>query len=130
VALWCAAIFAVSGIPDAGGAPSELPELMFRKTAHLVEYGILALLAGRALAGMGGGPRRVLWGSFLFCALYAVSDEVHQSFVPGRFGKVRDVALDSLGAALALSVDARWRDRRLKARSATVSNPLSPAPLS
>jgi VanZ family protein len=42
-----------------------------------------------------------------FCFLVAAADEIVQTFVPGRYGKVRDVALDTLGAALALSLYAR-----------------------
>lgn len=101
----CAAIFAVSSIPDdrvLGGAP--LPETMGRKLGHLVEYGLLAALFARALKGEGRPPKVVFWASLLFCFLYAASDEFHQTFVKGRYGKVRDVALDTLGAALALSV--------------------------
>jgi VanZ family protein len=105
-------IFYFSSIPDTGGAKSELPELMFRKAAHLVEYGVLGLLLARALAGLGWAARRV-WGmGLLVCVVFAVSDEAHQIFVPGRYGKARDVALDSLGAALALSMDASRRERR------------------
>lgn len=110
VLLWAGVIFYLSSIPDdrTGGA-SELPELMFRKFAHLFEYGLLAFLLARALSGIGWIPRRVLAVGFLLCFFYAASDEIHQSFVPGRFGKVRDVALDSLGAALVLSLYARQR---------------------
>ena len=99
---WCSLIFWLSSRPDSGGAPSELPELMFRKLAHVVEYAVLAFLTARALANGGRPPRRVLWGAFVFCALFAVSDEIHQTFVPGRYGKVRDVALDVGGASLVL----------------------------
>lgn len=34
----------------------------------------------------------------MICILYAISDEVHQLFVPGRGGQVRDVIIDSAGA--------------------------------
>lgn len=77
---------------------------MSRKMAHLIEYGFLAFLTAQALRA-GNRPRRVvLGGALLFCVLYAASDEFHQSFVPGRYAKVRDVALDALGAALTLSI--------------------------
>ena len=68
---------------------------------------MLAFLVLRALAAGGAGRKKALLGAFLFAVVFAASDEWHQTFVPGRYGKVRDVALDALGAALALSVYAR-----------------------
>lgn len=66
-----------------------------RKGAHFFAYFILGILIYRALWGR--------WKNFfmaLFIAfLYAVSDEVHQLFIPGRSGEFRDVLIDSAGAA-------------------------------
>ena len=108
--LWAGVIYYFSSVPDSRtGGGADLPELMFRKFAHLFVYGVLAYFIARALTGIGWGARRVLIVGFFLCALYAASDELHQSFVPGRFGKVRDVALDSLGSALVLSLYARLR---------------------
>lgn len=41
--------------------------------------------------------------TFIFCFLYAVSDEVHQYFVPGRGPKVMDVLIDSTGALIGIT---------------------------
>lgn len=112
VLLWAGLIFYLSSIPDTRtGGGAELPELMFRKFAHLFVYGTLAFLLARALTGYGWKLRRIMGMGLFLCILYAASDEIHQSFVPGRFCKVRDVALDSLGSALVLSLDARRRER-------------------
>ena len=67
-----------------------------RKTAHITEYGVLAFVAYFAF-------RRFSW-AFAFSVLYAVSDEIHQIFVPGRGPRVTDVLIDSFGAFLALSL--------------------------
>ncbi len=107
MALWCALIFSLSSVPDRRTEAAPLPETLSRKAAHLVEYGVLAFLVLRALAAGGAGRKKALLGAFLFAVVFAASDEWHQTFVPGRYGKVRDVALDALGAALALSVYAR-----------------------
>ena len=40
--------------------------------------------------------------STLFCLLYAISDEIHQTFVPGRSGQISDVILDTSGALLGI----------------------------
>jgi len=75
----------------------------FRKTCHVTEYAILALLFMRALRS---GQKRISLGSLLlalFCAtLYACTDEFHQRFVPGRTASLEDVLIDSVGALLAL----------------------------
>ncbi|MBK8575872.1 MAG: VanZ family protein [Elusimicrobia bacterium] len=111
---WAGLIFYFSSIPDyRTGGGAELPELMFRKFAHLFVYGVLAFFLARALSRIGWQARRVLVVGLFLCVLYAVSDEWHQSFVPGRFGKVRDVVLDSLGAALVLSLYVRQRKSSL-----------------
>ena len=42
--------------------------------------------------------------SFLVCVLYAISDEVHQLFVPGRGAQVKDVFIDSAGAIVGVGL--------------------------
>lgn len=42
--------------------------------------------------------------ALLICVLYAISDEVHQKFIPGRSGEVRDVIIDTAGASVGISV--------------------------
>ena len=39
-----------------------------------------------------------MFAAFVFCFLYACSDEVHQLFVPGRSGNIIDVGIDSIGS--------------------------------
>jgi VanZ family protein len=90
-----------------------------RKCAHLTEYAVLALLLWRALRRP-PEPHAPRWrwttaGLVLaLVALYAASDEYHQTFVPSREGCVRDVVLDTAGGALALIclwAVGRWRKR-------------------
>lgn len=77
-----------------------------RKGAHMSEYAILALLVLLAayLRGGSGEKRRLrCYGIALgTAALYAVTDEIHQRFVPGRAGRAVDVLIDTCGAALGL----------------------------
>jgi VanZ family protein len=89
----------------------------FRKAAHVTEYAILGLLLWRAFRKPNpANPRPWLWSearsALLFVALYATTDEIHQSFVPTRQGSAWDVLLDSLGGAfglLFLWILGRWR---------------------
>lgn len=79
----------------------------FRKSAHLFEYAVLFLLTRRALEGGRVPPARPGVWAFLFCVVYAVSDEFHQTMVLYRSGNVRDVLIDSLGAFLASRIGRR-----------------------
>jgi len=73
---------------------------LLRKTGHVVEYAVLALLWRRALAGAdAAAPWR--WPLAL-AVLTAGLDEAHQAFTPTREGRVADVLLDSGAAAAAL----------------------------
>ena len=90
-----------------------------RKCAHLAEYAVLALLLWRALRKP-PEPDAPPWrwseaGLVLaLVALYAASDEFHQTFVPSRQGCVRDVLLDTAGGAFGLLC--LWAAGRLRKR--------------
>jgi VanZ family protein len=100
-------------------APNIRDDIVFvaRKCAHLTEYAVLALLVWRLLRKpVRRDPRpwnwRVAGLALLVAALYAASDEFHQTFVPTRDGCVRDVFIDSCGAAaglLLLWLLGKWR---------------------
>ena len=89
-----------------------------RKAAHMTEFAVLAWLLWRAFRrpvrhDARPWSARVAWLSLGLAALYAVTDEVHQSFVPNRTGSLLDVGIDTVGAALGLMavwvVFRRWR---------------------
>jgi len=80
-----------------------------RKCAHLTEYSIMALLLWRALRkpvknDSRPWSRRLAWTVVALVVIYAASDEIHQSYVPNREGRVSDVLIDTLGAAMGLLV--------------------------
>ena len=86
-----------------------------RKLAHLTEYAILAALLWRALRG---GTRWQVKMSILFfvawiaCAIFAASDEFHQSFVPSRTSSPIDVMIDVTGALIGLAICLAFGMRR------------------
>jgi VanZ family protein len=90
-----------------------------RKTGHVLEYAVLAVLLLRVLRHRGTEvPRAWSWRlagvTLALTALYAASDEFHQKFVWSRQGSAWDVALDTSGALLALVLVwgwERWRCR-------------------
>jgi len=82
---------------------------LFRKTCHLMEYAIFAVLAWRAIHQPQKHNRRPWrWDEAgLTIALvftYAASDEFHQVFVPGRTALVSDVLIDTSGGLLGLTL--------------------------
>lgn len=93
-----------------------------RKLGHLTEYAVLAMLLWRALRS---GTRWQMKISILFlvaalaCAIFAASDEFHQSFVPSRTPSPRDVMIDICGAFLGLAVC--WMFARRKSAQAFAS---------
>lgn len=124
--LWMAVIFIMSSHPSekssqvSGGLVSKIVDVLYpgfnnlsltqqsdithsitfvvRKTAHFSEYFILGLL-GFLLANTYTRYKfslRVLFIS-VCCVVYAVSDEVHQYFVPGRACRFVDILIDSAG---------------------------------
>lgn len=95
---WAALIFGLSSVPDLSSGLGGW-DLVLRKLAHAAEYGILGALVVRAL-------RRWSWALALGVA-YAVSDEIHQSFVPGRQGSPLDVLIDSVGVIAGVVLAAR-----------------------
>lgn len=75
----------------------ESLQFLVRKTAHFSAYAALGISLFSAL--LLTFRKRFLWlYAFLASLLYAVSDEIHQYFVPGRSMELRDVLIDSSGA--------------------------------
>lgn len=91
-------------VPDISAPDLERVVLLARKGVHFVTYATLAALAYRALRLSPSPPTatRAAWISWGLAVLYAVSDELHQSFVPSRVGSALDVAIDAAGAAFAV----------------------------
>lgn len=73
-------------------------DLFVKKGGHLIGYALLALSYLYAFK-FEPSKLRVVW---LLAVLYAMTDEFHQSFVAGRMASWIDVAIDGIGAALAL----------------------------
>lgn len=112
-----ALIFLLSHIPGKG-----LPEAtIFKldKLWHALAYATLAATALWALLPQViKRPRPTLWGILLFCLLYGISDEFHQSFIPGRYVSLGDIIANVIGAALFLWLWWRWHRSSKSAGSA------------
>src|SRR5439155_1460893 len=71
---------------------------------HLPEYGIAAWLAWRAVAPLVPGPLAGYAAGAALAAAIGYGDELLQGIVPGRYYDIRDVAMNALGAVLAVIV--------------------------
>ena len=76
---------------------------VIRKSAHIFEYFVLGVLVSGSLYSNKPNKKSVST-AFVLCVLYRASDEIHQLFVPGRSGMVRDVFIDSIGIALGVFI--------------------------
>lgn len=76
----------------------EVCHTIVRKCAHFAEYAVLAMLLANALRRY-VLPNRLYWLlPVVISAVYAVTDEVHQYFVPDRACRLLDVGIDTCGA--------------------------------
>jgi len=126
--LWMVVIFSASGdaasvhhssrvfeplmhwlFPRMTSARLEEWHYLFRKCGHLLEFAVLAVLLWRAIRhARPAAQRGWQWSqaglALVALVLYAASDEIHQTFVPGRTGQVSDVFIDLAGGAIGLGL--------------------------
>jgi len=93
-------IFAFSSIPSNEMPDFSWADLVVKKGGHVLGYGLLAL---SYFYGLREDNKR-WWLPWLLAILFAITDEFHQSFVPGRHPSPVDVGIDSIGSGLALLV--------------------------
>lgn len=88
-------------------SPSEtllyIAEVFVRKVAHISEFFILAVLVYKTLTSFDIQAKKAVI-CIIVCFLYAVSDEVHQFFVPGRACRWYDVLIDTCGSLFAVGI--------------------------
>lgn len=91
-------IFALSAQPSLDSGLGVVDQIG-RKLVHFGEYALLCFLWWRPLARV-TSPRRAALLAFVLTSGYAITDEVHQTFVEGRHGNALDWLIDSAGAAI------------------------------
>jgi VanZ family protein len=102
-------IFWFSAQPSSALPDFEWADRLIKKGGHMLGYALLGVLIWRAL-DFRQDKRRVAW---LLALGYALSDELHQAFVPGRQPSLWDIILfDNLGVLVSLSIAASYRKRR------------------
>ncbi|MCI8310512.1 MAG: VanZ family protein [Clostridia bacterium] len=79
-------------------------EPIIRKIAHLSEYAAGGFLFYGFFLTFKINPKIQITISILLGVIYAITDEIHQLFVPGRSGKIQDVCIDSIGVVIGVCV--------------------------
>lgn len=94
-------IFAFSSRGRTSVTSEFVIDFMIFKTIHMIEYGLLFFLVTRALIKTTAIPKKQIFlYAFIFCVLYGLSDEIHQTFIPTRQGTLRDVLIDTVGISV------------------------------
>jgi VanZ family protein len=109
---WMGLIFYLSAQPDLPHPEVGLLDTLFGSGAHAFVFGVLAVLWARVL----GKRDHALLIAFALTMLYALSDELHQAFVPGRTTDPWDLICDAIGAAVGLAAWAWLQKRRKRSR--------------
>jgi VanZ family protein len=110
VGAYCALIFALSSVSNVPALPIRVGD----KVAHVVLYAGFGFLVTRALAGGSGRQvtARAALAALAFCAVYGLSDEIHQLFVPRRMFDLTDLAADVAGGGLGSAAWWMWSTLR------------------
>jgi VanZ family protein len=97
--IWMAIIFSFSQHPSIQASSTSILDFIIKKMAHFWEYFILSTLLAYSLTkSTSASRRRTTLLAIVISIVYALTDEFHQSFVPGRTPAMRDIIIDITGA--------------------------------
>lgn len=94
--IWMGVIFYFSSRSTTGIGTNETNRFLILKSFHLIEYATLAFLL---LLAVSKNKLVILIGY-----LYAISDEIHQFFIPGRTSRFRDTLIDLIGILIGILI--------------------------
>jgi len=115
---WSAIIFYFSSVPGLRSAYTpDIVDLILRKTAHIVEFIVLIFLSYRVGCLVFHKKNNAVISAVFYSIFYAISDEIHQTRVLDREGKIIDVGIDAIGifiAAIFLLIIINYREKQSK----------------
>lgn len=94
----------IEGIEGNENLYIEKLQVPIRKGAHMAEYAVFSACCYFALWVWSLKRNYRYFAAVLIAFLYAATDEIHQLFVPGRTGQLKDVFIDTLGAILMMLI--------------------------
>ena len=100
--IWATLIFILSSRSLPRTTEIYWGDFIFKKSAHIFEYGVLSIFLYRALKNYGFNSRNTGIIAIALSVIYGAMDEFHQSFTPGREPRVRDVIFDTIGATFSI----------------------------
>lgn len=111
--------------PDKTILKEEILTPIVRKTAHFSIYALLGIFTTNFVLTLENKKTyKTIIFSLMFCFIYAVTDEIHQRFIPGRSGEIRDVLIDTSGALVGIlfTIAITLLIRKIKNRKETLEN--------
>lgn len=93
-----------------------------RKSAHMMLYLVLEILNYRAWRSLQKKPSLAMIIASVFTVLFAISDEIHQTFVPGRSGEIGDVIIDVFGIIIGATLIKIFSLLNVKSKIKTIDN--------
>lgn len=110
---WMALIFLLSNRQKVAFTENYPVSFAVFKSLHIIEYGILFILFARFFKYL--NHKYYFLTALIFTFAYGLTDELHQSFIIGREGKLLDATVDALGGAIAwlILVKNRFLKQRL-----------------
>ncbi len=91
------------GLSETVSKIAENIDTIVRKLAHFSIYGVLGILIYELCLCYFNNKKAILI-ALISCLVYAISDEIHQIFIPGRAGMITDVFLDFSGSLFGFSI--------------------------
>jgi VanZ family protein len=120
VAIWMLAIFVFSSQPATESSlqsavivdfvknttsislSEDILTFIVRKSAHIFMYFVLGILLFNAVRHSRITTKHAIFISIVMAMVYAMSDEIHQTFVPGRSGEIGDVLIDTIASSVGI----------------------------
>lgn len=102
--LWAGVIFFLSNQEVLPGFAVSIYDFLFKKSAHMFVYAVLYLLLFKAYQKTHQGKitKKYYFVPVIISLIYSLTDELHQSFIPGRHPTFRDAGYDMLGVLTVL----------------------------
>jgi VanZ family protein len=104
-------IFLASNTPGRDLPIFGYSDLVAKKGGHVVGYALLGLAYLYAMTPRGFVASRAAWIAVMLATCFALSDEIHQVYIPGRGASARDVLIDAAGATLGVGLRLRSQRR-------------------
>lgn len=84
---------------------------IIRKSAHVFNYSILSILTFFAIKKtlIVSYLKKIIVYAYLICFVFAIIDEIFQTYIPGRGGQFQDVLIDSLGIIIGIYIFVKFK---------------------